>query len=346
MNTLEFFQSGVSSIPTRIAWTLSDLGEALGKQGLFKKQAPQRLQELREHAMVESAVSSNRIEGVEVDRKRVGTLIFGQAAVSNRDEEELRGYRDALDLIHSDATRIRISQATIKKLHALSRGQLWHAGKYKVKDGDIIERYPDGRSRVRFRTVRAADTNSAIKSLLNLWRSGLKEEWMHPLILLAAFNLDFLCIHPFRDGNGRVSRLLLLLQSYQLGYEVGRYISLERIIEQNKERYYETLEESSHGWHQRKHDPWPFVGFVLFVFKNAYRQFEERLGEPPPQKGMKTQSVVDAIESHAGSFRVSDIAHACPGVSLDMVRTVLKRLKAEGKLKCLGRGRNARWENT
>lgn len=161
----------------------------------------------------------------------------------------MRGYRDALQLIHEGAARMPVSEATIRELHRLARGQIWDAGKYKEKDGDIIERYPDGRERVRFRPVSAAGTPTAMASLVADWQHCLDERWVHPLIALAAFNLNFLCIHPFRDGNGRVSRLALLLQCYQMGYEVGRYISLERLIEENKDRYYETLEQSSQGWH-------------------------------------------------------------------------------------------------
>lgn len=129
------------------------------------------------------------------------------------------------------------------------------AGEYKERDSDIIEKYPDGRQRVRFVTVRAADTPQYMQALVKSWHRCIEERWVHPLVALAAFNLDFLCIHPFRDGNGRVSRLLFLLGCYQLAYQVGRYISLERLIEENKERYYETLELSSQGWHEGKHDP-------------------------------------------------------------------------------------------
>jgi len=128
---------------------------------------------------------------------------------------------------------------------------------------------------VRFRTVSAKATPEYMRLLIDLWHNSLKEKSVHPLIALAAFNLDFLCIHPFRDGNGRVSRLLLLLQHYHLGYEVGRYISLERLIEQSKERYYETLEQSSAGWHEGKHDPWPYIGYVLYLLRDAYKELEQ-----------------------------------------------------------------------
>ena len=209
----------------------------LGKQALFTRQAPQRLKVLREHALIESAVSSNRIEGVEVDQKRIGTLVFGKAALRDRDEEEVRGYRDALNLIHTQGSRLDISQETIRQLHRLTRGNAWDAGAYRKKDTDIIERHADGRTSVRFKPTSVAKTPAAMAKLVEDWRACIEQRWVHPLVALAAFNLDFLCIHPFRDGNGRTSRLLLLLQSYRAGMEVGRYVSLERIIEQNKERY-------------------------------------------------------------------------------------------------------------
>lgn len=187
MTTLKKFEDGLKEIPAATSWDLADLGKARGKQELFAKQTPQRLKALRQHALIESAISSNRIEGVTVDQDRVQAVLFGKRPLHDRDEE--------------------------------------------------------------------------------------KERSVHPLIALAAFNLDFLCIHPFRDGNGRVSRLLLLLQLYHLGYEAGRYVSLERLIEQNKDRYYETLEQSSQGWHEGKHDPWPYINFVLFILKIAYKEF-------------------------------------------------------------------------
>ena len=164
-----------------------------------------------------------------------------------------------------------------------------------------------------------------------------------PLIALAAFNLDFLCIHPFRDGNGRVSRLLMLLQCYHLKIEVGKFISLERIIEQNKERYYETLKLSSEGWHEGKHDPWHYINFVCFVVKSAYQEFEERLGKMPQPRGEKTAMIHDAINKYSGAFSVSDILHKCPGVSIDMVRKALKDMQTQGRVECIGLGRNAKW---
>ncbi|MBK6975534.1 MAG: Fic family protein [Sterolibacteriaceae bacterium] len=345
MMTLRQFASGQIGIPPSTAWYLSDLGECRGKQELYTRQSPQRLKALREHALIESAVSSNRIEGVSVDPARVREILVSPKPLfRDRDEEEVRGYRDALAWIHAEAPVIPLDEQSIRRFHALTRGQIWDAGQYKEKDGDIIERYPDGRERIRFRTVSAAETPARMADLVLAWRRCSDEGWVPPPIALAAFNLDLLCIHPFRDGNGRVSRLLWLLQSYQLGYEVGRYISLERLVEQSKDRYYETLEQSSQGWHEGKHDPWPYIDYVLFVLKAAYREFAERVGEIKAPRGAKTDQVLSAIEQFAGEFTVARLELRCPGVSRDMVRRVLREQKAAGRIECHGRGPAARWQ--
>jgi len=340
MTTLRLFASGTLPIHPTTAWYLADLGEFRGMQTLYTRQSPQRLKALREHALIESAVSSNRIEGVSIEPARVrDVLVAARPLFRDRDEEEVRGYRDALAWVHQASPAL--DEATVLRLHALARGEIWDAGRYKEKDGDIIERYPDGRERVRFSTVPAAETPARMAALLADWQRCLDESWVHPLIALAAFNLDFLCIHPFRDGNGRVSRLLWLLQSYQLGYEVGRYVSLERLVE--PPRYYETLEQSSQGWHEGKHDPWPYINFVLFILKTAYREFAERCGEMQAPRGAKTEQVIAAIGQLSGEFTLAQLEQRCPGVSRDMVRRVLRAQQADGLVKCQGRGPAASW---
>jgi len=345
--TLRSFANSKLAVHPATAWYLSDLGEFRGKQELYTRQSPQRLKALREHALIESAVSSNRIEGVSVEPSRVrNVLVSPRPLFRDRDEEEVRGYRDALAWIHQDADGIAVNEASILRLHAMARGEIWDAGKYKEKDGDIIERYPDGSERVRFHPVAAVDTAKAMVQLVGDWQACLDERWVPPLIALAAFNLDFLCIHPFRDGNGRVSRLLWLLQSHQSGYAVGRYISLERLVEQNKERYYETLEQSSQGWHEGKHDPWPYINFVLSVLKSAYREFAERVGEVKAPRGAKRDRVlagIDRLASRPGGFTISELEQTCPGVSRDMVRRVLREQQSAGTVECQGRGPGATW---
>lgn len=343
MRTLRLFAGNPPDVPMPTAWYLADLGEAKGRQDLFTRQSPQRLKALREHAMIESAVSSNRIEGVEIDASRVRAVVLGGPALRDRNEEEIRGYRDALKLVHGSARRLAVTEETLRQLHRLSRGQVGDAGEYKRKDVDIIETYPDGRSRVRFKPVPARRTAEAMGELISRWTDALEQQRLHPVLALTAFNLDFLCIHPFRDGNGRVSRLILLLQSYHLGFEVGRYISIERIIEQTKDRYYETLEQSSQGWHDGKHDPWPYLNYLLYVLKTAYREFEDRLGQIKAPRGEKSEVVVNAIKRTADDFSVADLQRECPGVSVDMIRHLLKDLRRKGDVECLGRGRSARW---
>jgi len=343
MMTLRQFAEQPPNIPAATSWYLADVAQALGKQELFTKQAPQKLKALREHALVESAVSSNRIEGVEVDPKRVATIVFGKALPRDRDEEEVRGYRKALDLIHTQAATLPVSEDTIRQLHSLSRGGLGDAGLYKQTESDIIEVHPGDRREIRFRTVPAAKTPAFMAELIQRWREIQNQRAVHPLIALGAFNLDFLCVHPFRDGNGRVSRLLFLLQCYQAGLQVGRYISLERLIEHNKERYYETLKLSSQGWHEGKHNPWHYVNFLLYTLIDAYKELERRVGETASPKGAKSELVLQAVRSQSGEFRLADIERACPGVGRDWIRVLLADLKRKGELTSRGRGPAARW---
>jgi Fic family protein len=344
MMTLRQLASSPADVPSAVAWALADLGEARGKQELFTRQSPQRLKVLREHALIESAVSSNRIEGVTVDQDRVRPVVVGNARLRDRDEEELRGYRDALRLIHERHAKVRVSEKTIRELHRLSRGKLGDAGNYRASESEIVEVQPNGRRRVRFKAVDADKVRPSMAEVVTLWERCVTERWVHPLVGLAASNLDFLCIHPFRDGNGRVSRLLWLLQSYHLGYEVGRYISLERLVEEQKARYYETLELSSRGWHEGTHDPWPYINFALFILKTAYKEFEERLGRVTAPRGEKTDLVIRTIQRAEGTFRVADLQRACPGVSIDLIRATLKKLRAAGRVECLGRGQSAEWK--
>ena len=327
-----------------VSWYLSDIGRAQGVQDLFTRQAPQRLKVLREHAVAQSVISSNRIEGVEIEQARVGTVVFGHPSLKDRDEEEVAGYRDALNLIHTRGSALAVSEETILKLHKLSRGHIWDAGQYKNKPVDIIEKLPGGGERLRFRSVTPAKTPDFIRRLVALWQEKSRDHDISPLIVMAAFNLDFLCIHPFRDGNGRVSRLLLLLTAYHLGLEVGRYISLERLIEEHKARYYETLQQSSQGWHEGKHDPWPYIGYVLFIIKTAYAEFEQRVGQLDAPRGEKSALVLDWIKQQPGAFRLADLEKACPGVGRDWIRTLLFDLKKTGGIMCTGKGRAARWQ--
>lgn len=344
MKTVSEWKSEKPQIPTASVWLLNELAEYRGKQELFTKQAPQKLKALREHALIESAVSSNRIEGVEVDQKRIGTVIFGKGHLKDRDEEEVRGYQKALRWIHEKGSTIPISAETVLKLHKMTRPNLWDSGQWKEDDGEIIEKHPDGRVTLRFKPLSAEETPAAMEQLCADTEKLLQGRDVPPLVLLAAFNLDFLCIHPFRDGNGRVSRLLILLLMYHLGFEAGRYISLERIIEQSKERYYETLKQSSENWHDAQHTPWPYVNYLLYTLKELYQEFESRYESVSLPKGAKTELVQEFISEKNGTFSLSELEKNCPGVSRDMIRKILKNMQEEGLIECIGRGPGALWK--
>jgi len=312
---------------------------------MYTRQSPQRLEILRESAVIESAIASNRMEGVEIKQARVDAVLRGKGALSDRNEEEVRNYQQALSRIHGRELDGSGEDQAIA-LHRTIRGTHWDAGAYKERNNEIIEKLPDGGERIRFVPVGVAETPAAMAEWSTLQEELWRERKVPHLVSLAAASLDLLCIHPFRDGNGRLSRLLLLEDLYRAGFEGGRYISLERHIEQSKDRYYETLETSSQGWHEGGHDPWPYINYVIYTVRDLYRQFEERLGEVKAPRGSKTQLVEEAVAKMTGPFRLAELREACPSVSVDMVRKVVRRLQDEGQIVCEGRGHAAKWRKS
>jgi len=327
--------------------TLRALGEYQGKQQLYAAQSPEALKDLRQVAVVESAESSNRLEGVIVRPERLKSLMIRNAEPKSRSEQEVAGYRDALALIHESADYMPFNDGVVLQLHSLLyRYMPQSGGRWKATNNDIIERHPDGTSRLRFQPVAAHLTPMAMTSLTERYASALDQHLADPLVLVPLAMLDFLCIHPFPDGNGRMSRLLTLLLLYQFNYVVGRYISLERIFEETKEGYYETLEASSQGWHDGKHNVKPWLDYFWGALLRAYREFEERVGTIEHCHGNKGDRVRAEILKRTLPFSISEIEETCPGVSRDMVRLVLRSLKAEGLIEPTGKGRGAKWSQT
>ncbi|RPH86926.1 MAG: Fic family protein, partial [Deltaproteobacteria bacterium] len=295
-------------IPQGTVWLLESLAECRGKQALYEAQSPQILKVLREVALVESTESSNRIEGVTVDRDRLRPLVLGRSKPRDRSEAEIVGYRRALSWIHTSHEKISIEPSTILRLHALAQGGTsGDAGQWKKKQNDIIEIHPDGRRKVRFQPLEPKLVPAAMEELCLSFRDVIQQEKVVALMSVAALILDFLCIHPFRDGNGRVSRLLTLLALYHQSYFVGRYVSLERLVEQTKESYYESLKNSSAGWPDGKHDLFPWFNYFLSNIRMAYREFEERATRVRPVQGSKTDLVVYALENVQCPFGIADI---------------------------------------
>ena len=335
-----------ATIPLGVSWQLGAVMESKGRQDLYEKQSPEVLRTLRELAIVESTESSNRIEGVTVEPGRLRPLVLGRARPRDRPEEEIVGYRNALNWIHTDPGAIPVTPETIRRLHAIAQAGAGDAGQWKTRDNEIIEVLPDGRRVVRFRTVPAPETPAATDQLCLGYRHATDQDLLPPLLAVANFVFDLLCIHPFRDGNGRVSRLLTLLLLFHHGFRVGRYVSLERLIEDSKESYYDALKRSSDRWHEGEHDLIPWWSYFLGILRSAYREFEERVGAVRAPRGAKTETVRRAILAFPGEFSISDVERACPGVSRDMIRLVLRALQKEKRILCLGRGRSARWRRT
>jgi Fic family protein len=324
-------------------WLLTDIAEAKGRHELYAKQAPQLLKALREAALIQSVESSNRIEGVTVPPGRLRPLVVGNATPQDRSEQDIHGYRQALQLIHTSWRDLPITPQTLQRLHRLALQGAGDAGQWKRVENEIVEFRQGATPIVRFRPVSVADTPAAIDELCLSYRHAVTQADVAEVVTVAALVLDFLCVHPLRDGNGRVARLLSLLALYHHGHEVGRYISLERLIEESKDDYYETLRRSSEHWHAGQHDILPWLNYFAAVIRRAYREFEHRAGDVKTPRGAKTALVTAAIDAFPGDFTLTDIERACPGVSRDMVRRVLMGLRRLGKVACLGRGPGAAW---
>ncbi len=303
------------------------------------------LETLKRVAMIQSVESSNRIEGITVEHKRLEQILAQKTKPNNRSEKEVAGYRNVLAEIHANARRLTLSPELIlrfhKQMYALTGEQ---GGHWKEKDNAILEVRPDGRQVVRFKPISVLAAPDYINKLCKFYHQTMDERKAEPLLVIASLVFDFECIHPFWDGNGRMGRLLTLLLLYQSGYEVGRYISLERIIEEAKETYYEVLFKSSQYWHEAKHDLRPWWNYFLGTLTAAYKELEERVGTITTTRGAKRDMVRYAIERLPDNFTVKEVRRICPGVSPDMVRLVLREFQKENKLICTGHGPGAIWK--
>lgn len=322
------------------------VGEYRGKEALFKQQSPQVLQALRENAVVQSTESSNRIEGVVAPKQRIRDLVANRTQPANRPEQEIAGYRDVLSAIHTNFADMQLTSNLVLQLHRdLFQFVPGGGGRWKAAENDITEMRADGTTIVRFKPLAPHLTPDAMARLHDAYRTALDRGAIDPLLLIPTYVLDFLCIHPFADGNGRMARLLSLLLLYQAGYELGRYISLEGAIEETKEGYYDSLHTSSQGWHEGRHSlvPWweYFVGVMLV---KAYREFEDRVGVTSARRGAKRDMVRDAVNRLPSRFRYADLERALPAISRPTIARALRELRVEGAVRCIKPGRDAAWE--
>jgi Fic family protein len=326
-----------------VANLMAALGRYQGRQELFEHQASQVLETLRQVAIVESTEASNRIEGIVVSSARLRALM-AKATPQTRPESEIAGYRDVLTRIHAGQIGLPLTTDKIRAIHADMYAYLpGEGGTWKEQDNIVRQILPDGREVVRFVPLPANETPAAMDELCNSLAAAWASEQVDRLLVINAFILDFLCIHPFPDGNGRVARLLTLLLLYAAEHEVGRYISLERVIENTKETYYEALRLSGLHWEAGQHDLTPWHQYSLGVLVYAYREFEERVSEVVSASGGKRQIVRAAMGRLADEFTVDELRRLCPTASRATIRQVLVEMKEAGEIELVQTGRYARW---
>ena len=333
-------------VAPRAIRAINALGEFRGKQALWAQAKPEVLEHLLKVAIVESAESSSRLEQIVVGHHTLDRLLVKNEApaMENRSQSELAGYRDALKLIHESADAMPITEGVVRQLHReLMKYTPALGGDYKIGPNDIVERAANGRTlRVRFSTVQPIQVPDYMASLHGLFHATLEAGEIEPLLLVPLYVHDLLCIHPFSDGNGRIARLMTVLLLRKLGYNAGRYISLERTIEESKATYYESLGASDVGWHEGKHDSSTFIEYIFGVALSAYKELEESTSLNFA-KGAKRIMIEEAVAAMPQTFRHADVAARLPLLKDKTIRASLQKLKADGKIVSEGRGPAAYW---
>lgn len=312
-----------------------------GKQEMYLKQRPEELEKLVEIAKVQSTEASNAIEGIVTTSTRIRQLVEEKTAPRNRDEQEIAGYRDALNIIHENFDAIPITRNYILQLHKVLYSHMNNpmAGQTKSVQNYISATYPDGHTETLFTPLAPFETPEALERICDEYNRVIGNMEAEPLIVIPIFIHDFLCIHPFNDGNGRMSRLLTTLLLYRNGFYVGKYISLEAKIAKNKDLYYAALRQAQEGWHEGTEDAVPFIKYLLGIILSAYRDFEERFSLVE-QKKPALETVRQATLSKIGRFSKQDIRKLCPSLSVSSIEGALRKLVASGELKREGNGKS------
>lgn len=312
-----------------------------GKQELYLKQRPEELEKLVEIAKIQSTEASNAIEGIVTTNTRIRQLVEEKTAPKNRNEQEIAGYRDVLNIIHENFDAIPISRNYILQLHKILYSHMNNplAGQTKTVQNYISATYPDGHSETLFTPLPPYETPEALDKICEEYSRVIGNMELEPLIAVPIFIHDFLCIHPFNDGNGRMSRLLTTLLLYQNGFYVGKYISLETKIAKNKDLYYDALAASQDGWHEETDDPVPFIKYLLGTILAAYKDFEDRFALVEIKRSA-LDTVRLATQNKIGRFTKQDIRELCPSLSISSVEGALRKMVAAGELKREGSGKN------
>ena len=312
-----------------------------GKQEMYLKQRPEELEKLVEIAKVQSTEASNAIEGIVTTSTRIRQLVEEKTVPRNRDEQEIAGYRDALNIIHENFDAIPITRNYILQLHKVLYSHMNNpmAGQTKSVQNYISATYPNGHTETLFTPLAPFETPEALERICDEYNRVIGNMEAEPLIVIPIFIHDFLCIHPFNDGNGRMSRLLTTLLLYRNGFYVGKYISLEAKIAKNKDLYYAALRQAQEGWHEGTEDAVPFIKYLLGIILSAYRDFEDRFSLVE-QKKPALETVRQATLSKIGRFSKQDIRELCPALSVSSIEGALRKLVASGELKREGNGKS------
>lgn len=319
---------------------VAQIHEFKGRQELYLRQKPAVLDKLIELAKIQSTDASNKIEGIVTTSTRIKQMYEEKTTPRNRDEQEIMGYRDVLNTIHESYEYIPIRSSYILQLHRdlYQYSEKSIGGRFKNTQNLIAETHPDGTQTIRFTPLAPYETPDAVDAICESFNRAIDACTIDPLVLIPIFITDFLCIHPFNDGNGRMSRLLTTLLLYRCGYVVGRYISIERKIEKTKFKYYAVLEQSGIGWHEGNNDPTPFVKYLLGLILSAYRDFESRVdifGEKQPA----VELVRKAVGNKVGKFTKSEIMELVPSIGKTSVENALKKLIQEKVIERHGSGK-------
>ena len=340
MRTFNYTKISENKWDSELLGLIAAIYKEAGKQELYLKQRPEELEKLVEIAKVQSTEASNAIEGIVTTNTRVRQLVEEKTAPRNRNEQEIAGYRDVLNIIHESFDAIPISKNYILQLHKIMYSHMNNpmAGQTKNVQNYISATYPDGHTETLFTPMAPFETPEALDKICEEYNRVIGNIELEPLIAIPIFIHDFLCIHPFNDGNGRMSRLLTTLLLYRCGFYVGKYISLEAKIAKNKDLYYDALNQSQHGWHEAQEDPVPFIKYLLGTILAAYKDFEDRfniVAERLPAIEMVRKATYNKI----GRFTKQDIRELCPSLSLSSVEGALRKLVAEGEIRREGAGK-------
>lgn len=341
MRTFNYSQIKDRKWDSEILGLIAAIYKEAGKQELYLKQRPDELEKLVEIAKIQSTEASNAIEGIVTTNTRVKQLVEEKTTPKNRDEQEIAGYRDVLNIIHKSFDAIPITQNYILQLHKIMYSHMNNpmAGHTKNNQNYISTTYPDGHTEILFTPLAPFETPKALDRICEEYNRVIGNFEVEPLIVIPIFIHDFLCIHPFNDGNGRMSRLLTTLLLYRSDFYVGKYISLEAKIAKNKDLYYDALAQAQLGWHEGTEDSVPFIKYILGTVLAAYKDFEDRFSIVE-KKLPAIDMVRIATQNKIGRFTKQDIRELCPSLSVSSIEGSLRKLVADGELKREGSGKS------